>query len=554
MAGFVLFGLRGPTSGWGQSAYLPINGEEVHLLERIEIQSGRLSPYFFSWQPISAKEGIAFINGQSNQLRRGQISLSATDHYNIGRARSIHSEWVETADGLDGAIPSKHPIFGVFYNYQPDLIHVHNDDFFLVVNPTFYTELIKENRQDKLGYLNTRGIEARGLIKNKVAFYTFLADDQTRPFSYVSDYERRYGGLLGKSYYHRSSTGNYDVFLAKAYIDAAFFQDHLSVSFGYDQQMTGVGIRSLVQSDVAPPATFLRLRGRLGAFGYQSLLMELTADRIGGFNDTRLTQKYAAIHQLAFHAGSKLDIGLFESTVLGPPGQLKWDEGLPVIGFQSLSQLWNRPHQSSWGLWFKAIALKRFQFYGQGFLLSLQKGRQLPPGARPLGLQLGTKYINAFSVPNLDLQLEANAVRPFTYAAPTGETDYTHYNQPLPHPLGAGFAELLGRLHYQPVNRLYLDLEGIYSLKGTEAASENNGLNPMAHIVLANPSAQGWLPGPNRQGLFVNANAAYEIRPNVFLELGYNQWNWSLQQQASASKAVYGGLRWNMSRKVYDSY
>jgi hypothetical protein len=67
-----------------------------------------------------------------------------------------------------------------------------------------------------------------------------------------------------------------------------------------------------------------------------------------------------------------------------------------------------------------------------------------------MGLQLGAKYINALGIKNLDLQLEYNRVRPFTYSHRDSVANYTHYNQPMAHPLGANFSETIG---YCIINR-----------------------------------------------------------------------------------------------------
>ena len=51
----------------------------------------------------------------------------------------------------------------------------------------------------------------------------------------------------------------------------------------------------------------------------------------------------------------------------------------------------------------------------------------------------GFKYIDAFKIKNLDLQGELNYVRPFTYSHFDSVANYSHYNQPLAHPLGREF-------------------------------------------------------------------------------------------------------------------
>src|SRR5690606_3760723 len=85
------------------------------------------------------------------------------------------------------------------------------------------------------------------------------------------------------------------------------------------------------------------------------------------------------------------------------------------------------------------------------------------------GIQAGVKYVDAFGVKNLDVQLEANRVRPFTYSHYDTIANYTHYNQPLAHPLGANFQEYIGILHYQPAPRWILQAKAIYYYKGLDS-------------------------------------------------------------------------------------
>ena len=96
---------------------------------------------------------------------------------------------------------------------------------------------------------------------------------------------------------------------------------------------------------------------------------------------------------------------------------------------------------------------KRFQLYGQllldeFFLKEVRAGNGW--WANKFGVQMGGKYIDVFSVKNLDLQGEMNLVRPFTYSHSDSVSNYTHYNQPLAHPLGANFMEAIGSYRYQP--------------------------------------------------------------------------------------------------------
>lgn len=550
--------LLSPFGSEAQTAYLPLHSPEEHLLERIEVKSGSLSPYFFEFRPISRKDAIDYIDGQRVNILHGDLSLTRQDQYQIQRAKSISSEWSETADGLDAAIPSRHPILRYFYQVQPDMIHVHTDNFFLVVNPVVYTEVIKEKNVDKIGYINTRGIEFRGRILNKIGFYTLMADDQERPFSYVQSFERQFHTYPGMTFYGRSKTGNYDFFMAKGYLDVPLLNDHLNITFGYDQNFSGVGIRSLINSDYAPPATFLRLRAHWKKWGYQSLFLQLTADYTNMYGSNRLEQKYAAIHQLGYQARPWLNIGLFESTVFAGVDNLQATDLVPVIGYQTLARSLGAQQKTALGLWFKAIALRHFQFYGQAYLdrLDLSKLSDNDWWGNQLAVQLGGKYFDAFTVSNLDLQGEVNYVRPFTYMASGDNADYTHFNQPLAEPYGAGFAEIIGRVDYNPVNKLYVQAKASFSLRGTEnTAQESNGVNILKNEdTRASNTVEGWIPGINRKALYLNLNLAYEIRPNLFLEGGLTQWQWQISGVKTNTLGLYGGLRWNISRKEYDSY
>lgn len=542
-----------------QTTYLPLHSPEEHLLERIEVKSGSISPYFFEFRPVSRKEAIDYIEDQRVNILHGDLSLTAQDQFQIQRAKSISSEWSETADGLDAAIPSKKPILRYFYQVQPDMIHVHTDDFFLVVNPVVYTEAIKEKDIDKIGYINMRGIELRGRILNKVGFYTLMADDQERPFSYVQSFEQQFRTYPGMTFYGRSKkTGNYDFFMAKGYLDVPLLNDHVNVTFGYDQNFSGVGLRSLINSDYAPPATFLRLRGYWQKWGYQSLFLQLTADYANMYGSHRLEQKYAAIHQLGYQARPWLNIGLFESSVFAGTDNLKATDLVPVIGYQTLARSLGAQQKTALGLWFKAIALRHFQFYGQAYLdrLDLSKIGDKNWWGNQFAVQLGGKYFDAFTVSNLDLQGELNYVRPFTYMSSGDDADYTHFNQPLAHPFGAGFAEITGRIDYTPINKFYVQARASYSLRGSESsATESSGINIMKNEdARVGNTVEGWIPGANRKALYLNLNLAYELRPNLFLEGGLTNWQWQVSGAKSNTFGLYGGLRWNISRKEYDSY
>lgn len=542
-----------------QTTYLPLGAEEYHLLDRLETLSGEVSSDFYSsLKPIPRKGAVDFLKKQQQEGRYKATRFTNTDLDNIARALSISGEWSDTPEGDDGAIPSRRPVLKYFYQKQPDLVHVNTGDFFLAVNPVLYLEGIKERNQDGLKYINTRGAEFRGRIFNHVGFYTMLADNQEKALSYVTDLERARSAFPGIDYYRNTSANGYDIFLARGYVDIGAFRDKLNITFGYDKNFSGDGMRSLFLSDVGAPATFLRLRTKIWKLTYENLYLELMQDYVRG-TDRILPHKYASMHQVSINATSWLNVGIFESTIYSKGDRFGVEYLVPVIFYNTAARALGADQKTSLGFNFKALPLKGLQVYGQGYFDQL-KLSELGKGfwGNQFGAQLGAKYFNAFNLPNLDLQGEANIVRPFTYAANDGVSDYTHYNQPLAHPYGAGFAEFVGIVRYQPLNKLYITGKGIYSMRSVDSnGTVSYGSNIFnTYDNRTELSKYGLTPGERVNGLYVNLNAAFELRPNLFLEAGgtHLRRSYASGVQLPSSTFFYGGLRWNISRKENDYY
>ena len=65
------------------------------------------------------------------------------------------------------------------------------------------------------------------------------------------------------------------------------------------------------------------------------------------------------------------------------------------------------------------------------------------------GYQVGIKFHDVFHIQNLFAQLEYNHAEPYMYGHRDSTRSYTHYNQALAHPLGAGFDEALACIFYR---------------------------------------------------------------------------------------------------------
>jgi len=169
---------------------------------------------------------------------------------------------------------------------------------------------------------------------------------------------------------------------------------------------------------------------------------------------------------------------------------------------------------------------------------------------------LGLKYYDVATLKNLDGQLEFNAVRPFTYAPATDSAAaFAHYNQPMAHPLGNNFMEVIAQLRYQPATLWTIEGRGVYAVYGDNPAGIYTGsgiYQPATNRAFANNNEYPMLSGTQRKMIWGNLNVAYELRPNLFLEAGGILTLSNEDQPATARTYGYGGLRWNISRSIYD--
>jgi hypothetical protein len=170
-------------------------------------------------------------------------------------------------------------------------------------------------------------------------------------------------------------------------------------------------------------------------------------------------------------------------------------------------------------------------------------------------VQLGFKYVDAFKINNLDVQLETNIARPFTYSHNDTIANYTHYNQPLAHLLGASFREFIGIVKYQPMPKIYLYGRVIYYVQGLDSLGRNFGSNPLENYV-TRPRDYGFFVGSGYRATCFNTTlvASYELKENLFVDATALIRTFKVPQASSISntKMISIGIRWNIGRREYD--
>ncbi len=557
-----------PAFATAQSTFLTPGSKDVHFVDRMEIKQQRNTDLnFSSVRPFNRKyivEQVEFIDSarlgyidtvtqKDKYVEWNSQDLTDLDEYNLTRFLMNNSEWVT---GPKKDFLSKRPFLKTFYKTKPNFLEVKTNNFFLALNPVFQYVMGVETGYNKPIFLNSKGVTARGTIGKKIGFSTYLTDNQERAPQFYQQTVSSLRAVPGVGFYKPFKTSGYDYFDARGYITVRA-GNAIDVQFGYDKNFIGNGYRSLFLSDWGNSNLFLKLNTRIWKINYQNLFMELMP-QFKKSGDTLLDRKYAAMHHLSMNVTKWLNVGLFEGVIFGRKNRFDFQYLNPIIFYRHIEGTVGSPDNAIAGFDFKANIAHRAQLYGQllldEFVLSEIK-KNNGSWVNKWGIQVGVKYVDAFGVPNLDIQLEANRVRPFTYTHNDTISNYTHYNQPLAHPLGANFQEFLGIVQYQPAPKWHVYLQGIYYYKGLDSAGINFGGNIFRDYSTRSRN-DGFKIGSGDKATVMNAylQVSYEIRENVFFEVSglYRHYKTINNPTAATTTMFTGGIRINMFNRRYD--
>jgi len=449
---------------------------------------------------------------------------------------------------------------GMFYSWQD--VNIKGNSTF-IVNPVL-------NLQAGSGFESTfnqngRGVEVRGNIQRKVAFYSRVTENQSYFPQFVNRYRDSLGVIPGLGWWKGAgqnggvAAAQSDYLQSVGYISAALLNDvtaknHIVMSAGHDRFFVGQGIRSLILSNYAAPYGFVRLNTSLGPFKYQNLYGQLN-----GFTplsgNTLLPKKYVAMHRgsLTFaNPFQKLELGFSEMIIHNrPQGGFDLDYLNPIIFYRSAEANAGSADNALMAFDFTYSLPYRWRFYGQGLLdeFKLNKLKQGGWWGNKFGWQLGLMRILRTSGFNGLLQAEYNTVRPYTYSHSDVLNSYTHYNQPLAHPLGSNFREWSFKGFFQPkiLPNLRIHALAMMAKQGNDPwlNGTNFGSNPRRdNDVRVRDDGINMFQGELSNIRSFKVDITYMVYHNVNIDLSWlyrNQTGW----HPSSGNWFNLGLRWN---------
>lgn len=518
-------------TGWtsalqAQSTYLSPDEDQYHLIDRYEAKSGVITNQFFTGvKPYKRQAVVAFFGG----LDSLGLLQSRADKFNRDYFTIDSWEFSRTPERM-----SKKSLPWNIYKVKSDFGQVDTDGLDLHMSPVLFVGYGKDNTLSEPVWQNTRGVELRANIDGKVGVYSFISENQAVLPGYVQQTINPYRVIPHETLWKDFNKTGVDFINARAHI-AFKATRHIDIQFGHDRNIIGNGYRSLILSDYSAPYLFLKANLKIWKINYQYMLSRLNADIITNSAGTlirgRYPQKFFAFHEASINIGKKVNLAIFESVIFSPKtknGTDYFDLGYlnPVIFYRSVEQQFGSPDNVILGLDAKWIIRKGLTAYSQ-FLIDEFVVSEILAGngwwGNKFSAQAGLKAIDLFGIRNLDLQLEGNLSRPYTYSQGEPYLNYSHYRQPLAHPVGANFREAVAIVRYQPHPRVRVSAKGIYYMTGKDAVGPNESAWGGDILKLNNVNRPRWEGNVIGQGLrttvlFSDLTVSWMVRHNLFLD------------------------------------
>lgn len=469
-----------------------------------------------------------------------------TRYHTSSKPHLFRGKLLEKMDSIQSVYPIDSDNWFLRKIFNEHLIQVEKEDhtFYLDVLPDFLigSELIDADKRTT--WLNTRGIQAGVTIGDKFTFYGNFFENQGVFPRYLDEYIQESMVVPGQAMSKKRDQKTKDWMYATANLTYDF-SDYLQVTLAYDKNHIGDGYRSMLLSDFSSNYAHLKLTGTVGNVQYTSIWAYMNDPRNprvdslnsgGRFGDGI---KWGAFQYLDYNVTNRLSVGFFQSVIWANRNQA----GHRGFDFNYLNPvLFLRPVENSnvsspdkmfLGLNAKYKVLNNATVYGQ-FLLGEFTAKEFFSNKgykhNKWGAQLGAKAFNIFGVSRLNVLGEYNFARPYTYQHFVSISNYSNRGEPLAHPRGANFRELLGIANYS-WNRFDFSLQGVYSQYGTDPEDSFGG-----RINYGGDIFQSYNTGPHMYGnkigqgvknelFYADLRAAYVLNPkyNLRFEVGYTQ-------------------------------
>ncbi|HVS94417.1 MAG TPA: hypothetical protein VHE59_20405 [Mucilaginibacter sp.] len=440
-----------------------------------------------------------------------------------------------------------------------------NEHLFDVKQPdfTFYADYLpdlligKEFVDGNTLWLNTRGYQAGGTIGSKFFFYTSGFENQGHFPNYINNYVTATGMVPGQAYdFHSGQYATKDWMYVTSLLGYAP-TNGIRIEAGIDKTFIGDGYRSMLLSDFASNYPLLRVKFDLGKrVQYMAMWAYLQDQDALKFGSTAThapnRAKWAAFHYIDWNITNRASLGFFNA-LIAPDA---YDDGSrhgfdinyinPILFAKSIAPSGPIPDNTFIGFNGKYKVLNKTIIYAQ-VLFDQSAGAN---GKN--GYQLGLRGADLFKINSFNYLFEFNTAKPYTYSNQYPLVNYTDLTEPLAHPFGANFKEVLGILNYS-IGRFDFEGQLNYAKYGLDVNNLNYGKNIFAPDI-------GEVGGNTGQGLsttfkYAQGKISLLINPkyNLRLEAGAVLRQESNAQMDQKTALITFGLR-STFRDLYSDF
>lgn len=526
------------------------------------------------WQVFGRLMAVCVVVGSASGTEAQQNDIPLQRDYYIDVERNAAARQARIHTGLKPLIQSRadltnvmgHRVDSTKYYYwitqqifRDHLLEIKGEDFKLTADVLFQFEYGFEQADRTIYadtnrfYSNVRGAWFTGDIGNKLSFQTFVQEHQSVAPQYLFTHVSEVGTISGQGRVKISRRRILDYGWSQGNVSYTP-TSWLNVQFGHGKHFVGHGYRSMLLSDHAVNAPYLKFSALSTnkRFQYSTWLSKMesgvgSGDRLptGQAAESLFYWRRARFHHLSIDLG-RVQLGLFESTLfedIDSTGVKPFDalELNPMIGVNTLARGFNGPEKTLLGVDLRIKLTDKGYAYGQ-FAVD-------DPGGQRYAYQAGIRWFDVVRK-DLNLQVEYNSATPFMYLHDPTKLAYEHAGLPLAHPMGAYFSEVVG-IADAAFGRFHGQVKVVSATyHKNPSATENYG----SDLGRTDREVTGPL-GPIRQQLIhLDATASYLFNPqtNLRFYVGFQRRGLTNAADGQQSSFIYLGIRTAIFNRYYD--
>ena len=465
--------------------------------------------------------------------------------------------------------------------FSEHFIVLEGDDYKVIASPIINLSKGKELIDSKNTFTNSRGYLIEGDLGKKISFSTSFVENQAIFPNYLDESIRKNNVVPGQGYARDFKKTGFDYAMSSGYVTYRP-NNMFAVQFGHGKNFIGDGYRSLLLSDNTFNYPYLKIQTTFWKVQYTNLYAELmdinyfATHGLPNWDQMGYPKKYMSAHYLSLNATKKLNISLYEAVIWRmnhAPGSSGFDVNYlnPIAMLRPIEFSVNSPDNVLVGVNTK-YTFESSYMYGQLVLdeFSINDLRANDGfWANKIGYQLGYKIFDPFNIDRLTLQTEYNYVRPYTYAHHNPQQNYAHYNQPLAHPLGANFSELLFMANYK-WKRFEIDAKIMFAKYGGDFKGDTVSYGSNVYFSTGNYAQEAGLVGmgsgrPSDYGIEMyqgnlttidckSLNVSYIINPytNLKINVGLTLRNSHNDDEDVKTQFINFGIMSDLFNHYYD--